>query len=51
MKLKIDKLQVSELVDTGSFIDTQDPCLKIKIGKSEFITERLSKMTVYSLRE
>jgi hypothetical protein len=32
MKLKLTKLHVEGLFDTGSMFDKQDPCLQIKVG-------------------
>jgi hypothetical protein len=39
-KVKLDKLQALDLVDTGSMLDGQDPMLTITIGKQSFSTER-----------
>jgi len=40
MKLSIESLEVSDLQDTGSFLDPQDPSVQIVIGKHHLTTER-----------
>jgi hypothetical protein len=39
--IRIEKLFVQDLVDTGSFMNGQDPALSIKIGKKTFNTKRI----------
>lgn len=40
MKLAFSSLEVSDLVDTGSRFDAQDPALKITVGKDKKQTSR-----------
>lgn len=46
MKLKIDNLQLRDLVDTGTPNDPQDPALKIRIGNNEMMTRRYACIIV-----
>ena len=41
MKLRIGNFQARDLYNTGSLLDKQDPCLKVKIGHNEYVTERM----------
>ena len=40
MKLTLDHIQVSDLQDTGSYLDKQDPKVVINIGKVFLQTDR-----------
>lgn len=39
--IRVEKLSVVDLFDTGSFLNGQDPALSIKIGKKVFSTKRV----------
>lgn len=41
LRLVLDGLQAKELVDTGSFMDGQDPAMRVTVGGEEKITQRM----------
>jgi len=38
--LKVESLEVKDLLDTGTFYDKQDPSITIKVGKTIYSTKR-----------
>ena len=40
MKVYLGKFKATDLYDTGSRTDPQDPAISIKIGDNELMTER-----------
>lgn len=40
MKLVIESIELKDLKDTGTFLDPQDPCVHITIGRNVYKTKR-----------
>ena len=50
LKIQLQNFKANNLVDTGGILDVQDPCLKIKLGNKEYLTERYIKEDMIYLR-
>ena len=48
-KIKIDGITASDLIDTGSYFDAQDPAIKFTFGSHSFKTKRMKDAGVNAI--